>query len=151
MNKKNFILIAVVLAMVGVYIAFFTDWFQPKVIQLSHTSRPMMNRLGQTSTALTFGLGDYYELTDVKVVPFAEWQSDKNVQPLWHLISDGSDSINRFTYGERIPGMDPAVEGMRPEPLKPGVEYLLLVAAGKAKGQHPFHVGSLPTGVSTNK
>jgi len=151
MNKKNFILIGLVLAMAIGYVVFFTDLFAPKIIQISHTNRPLPGRGGQTVARLMFSLGQDYELTDIKVVPLAEWQTDKSTQPLWHLTSDGSDFINRFTYGENIPGMDPYVEGMRPQPLKPGVKYLLLVTAGKARGQHEFQVGNSPADVSTNK
>src|SRR4051812_16605737 len=103
--KKNLFLIAIVLAFAAVYIVFFTDWLKPKTILISHTSRT----LGRAASAapMMFGLDQEYELTDVKVVPLTAWQTNKNVQPIWHLVSDGSDSISHFVYGETIGGMDP--------------------------------------------
>src|SRR5581483_5759364 len=128
-------------------------WFRSNhVIQISHTTRPERTRTGESAPRLMFSLGQDYELTEVKVVPLAGWQNNPQTAPLWHLVSDqGSDDINRFAYGEKISGMDPAVEGAMPEPLQPGVKYLLLVTAGKDKGQHPFQIGGSPADVSTNK
>jgi hypothetical protein len=129
----------------GVYIFFFTGWFQPKSIQISHTSRPAVaaGRYGPAVSRLAFGLDADYELTEVKVVPLAEWQTNKIVQPLWHLVSDeGSDDINHFFYGENIAGMDPAIDGSTPQPLRSGVTYRIFVAAGKTKGWHDFQTGA---------
>jgi hypothetical protein len=152
--KKNLFLIGIVLVLAAVYVIYFTDWFRPKMIQLSHTVRPInaAGRFGPAVSRLTFGLDNDYELTEVKVVPFAEWQTNKDAQPLWHLVSDeGSDDINHFFYGENISGMDSAVEGAKPQPLQPGVKYLLLIAAGRAKGQHEFLIGNSSADISTNK
>jgi hypothetical protein len=154
MNKKNFILIAIVLVMAGIYAIYFTDWFRPKTIQISHTSRPARTgaRTGAVANPMIFGLGDYYSLTEIKVIPLAALQTDKLAQPVWHLVSDsGSDDVDNFFYGQKINGMDPAVEGARPEPLQPGVTYRLFVAAGKARGQHDFHIGVAPANTATNR
>ena len=130
----------------AVYVVCFTNWFRPKTIQISKTSRPVrFARSGQATTRLIFGLGDYYSLTEIKVVPLAALQTNKLAQPVWHLVSDeGSDDVNLFSYGENINGMDPAVEGARPEPLQPGVTYRLFVAAGKIRGQLDFQLGAPP-------
>jgi hypothetical protein len=153
MNKKNLILIGIVLVLAGVYAVYFTDWFQPKTIHISQTSRPVRSaRTGSAATQLIFGLGDYYSLTEIKVVPLAALQTDKLAQPVWHLVSDsGSDDVNLFSYGQRINGMDPAVEGARPDPLQPGVIYRLFVTAGKVRGQHDFHIGAAPANTATNR
>lgn len=153
MNKKNYILIAIVLVLAGVYAVFFTGWFRSKPIIISHTNRPIRSaRTGAPTTRLIFSLGDYYSLTEIKVVPLAALESNKLAQPVWHLVSDeGSDDVNLFSYGEKINGMDPAVEGTRPEPLQPSVTYRLFVAAGKIKGQHDFHIGSAPANTATNR
>ena len=147
MNKKSFILIAIALVLAGVYAVYFTDWFRSRPIIISHTNRPIRSaRTGAPATRLIFSLGNYYSLTEIKVVPLAALESDKLAQPVWHLVSDeGSDDVNLFSYGEKINGMDPAVEGARPEPLQPGVTYRLFVTAGKMKGQHDFHIGPAPT------
>ena len=154
MNKKNYILVAIVLVLAGFYVIHFTDWFRPKTIHISHTSRSMRPG-GQTDAAnnlVFFGLDGDYSLTEVKVVPLAALQTNKLAQPIWHLVSDeGSDDVNQFFYGERIQGMDPSVEGSRPEPLQPGVIYRLIVTAGKVKGQHDFQLGAPPVSTATNK
>jgi hypothetical protein len=144
MSRKNFILIALVLAFAGVYVVCFTTWFRAKTIQISHTSRPVRSaRSGPAATGLSFALGDYYELTEVKVVPLAALQSDSHARPVWHLVSDsGSDDVNHFSYGENISGMDSAVEGSQAEPLESGVTYRIFVTAGHAKGQHDFQIGA---------
>jgi len=146
MNKKNIILIGLVIVLAGIYAVFFTDWFKPKVIHISHTSRlARTGRTGATAIPITFGLGEDYSLTEVEVVPLAALQTNKLAQPVWHLVSDeGSDDVNQFSYGEKINGMDSAVAGSQPEPLQSGITYRLIVTAGKAKGQHDFQLGAPP-------
>ena len=143
--KKNLILISGVLVLALVYVIFFTDWFKPKIIQISHTVRPGMGRDDAAPPALAFGLDNEYELTEIKVVRITGLQNDKDPLPLWHLVSDGSDPINHFRYGENIPGMDPAVDGAKPSALEPGVTYRLFITAGKAKGQHDFQARVVAT------
>jgi hypothetical protein len=152
MNRKNVILIAVVLALAGVYVIYFTDWFRQKTMHISQTSRLVrFARTGETTGRIFFGLGDYYSLTEIKVVPLAALQTNKFAEPVWHLVSDeGSDDVRQFTYGQKINGMDPAVAGARPEPLQPGVTYRLFVAAGKVRGQHDFELGPAPASTATN-
>jgi hypothetical protein len=140
--KKNLVLIAVVLAMAAVYVVFFTDWFQSTPIQISHTSRAVGRNRDSGEKPVLFGLDQEYELTEIKVVSLIEWQTNKNAQPLWHLASDGSDTIQHFSYGENINGMDPVVAGSRAKPLEPGVTYRIFITAGKARGQHDFTSGA---------
>jgi hypothetical protein len=151
MNKKNFFLVGLVLVLAGVYAVCFTDWFRSRPIQISYTSRPVLRRGSEPlANPLRFGLGDYYSLTEVKVVPLAALQTNKLTQPVWHLVSDsGSDDVNQFIYGQTISGMDSAVAGARPEPLQPGVNYRIFITAGKAKGQHDFHIGPAPANTAT--
>ena len=97
-------------------------------------------------------LNDYYELTEIKVVPLAAFQTNKLAQPVWHLVGDpSSDAINRFFYGDKLDGMAPAVEGSRPEPLQPGITYRIFITADSHKGSHDFHLGNSPVGESTNQ
>ena len=148
MNKKNFILIAIALLLTGVYVVYFTDWFKPKTIHISHTVRPGRsgNRPGEAAAPLlAFGLGGDYELTEIKVVPLAALQANPLAQPVWHLVSD-SNSVptSHFTYGQGIRGMKPEVPGVRPQPLQPNVTYRLLVQAGSLKGRHDFQTVAKP-------
>jgi hypothetical protein len=148
MGKKNVFLISSVVVLLGVYVIFFTHWFKPRVMLIGHTGRP---EPGSGSVHMTFSLGDYYELTDVKVVRLDDFKKNPDTPPLWHLVSDeGSDSINVFSYGENIGGMDPAVSGAEPGPLQPGVRYRLLVTAGSVKAQHDFYFGTPPANASNN-
>jgi hypothetical protein len=140
------ILIAVALVLAGVYAVYFTDRFKPKIIQISHTSRPMRLALrpGQKNNPATipiiFGFGHEYRFNDIKVVSVAALETNKDELPVWHLTSDSNSvPLKLFFYGQHIPGMKPAVPGMRPEPLQPGVTYRLFVKSGSATGQHDFH------------
>ena len=154
MGKKQWFLCSVAIVLAGLYICFFTDWFKPTIIHISHTARPMQSRSSRSATtvALVFGLDRYYRLTDVKVVPLAEWQTDQSVLPLWHLISDPKSRLTKFFfYGENIRGMKPAVPGVHPKPLETNVVYRLFVSAGSAKGQHDFQIGGKSPTVSTNQ
>ena len=175
MNKKNFFLIGLVLLMAGIYVVYFSGWFRTRSIIIDHTSRPVSTRaagqlggryggrLGARAGARTgaptaptfsliFGLDDYYELTEIKVVPLAALQTNPMTPPVWHLVGEpSSDSIKSFTYAQPIEGMVPAISGLQPEPLETGVIYRLFVTDGKFKGQHDFHLGAAPANTSTNK
>jgi len=165
MNKKNFFLVGLVLVLAVVYAVYFTDWFRPKTIHISHTSRPLRTfraaragragRAGQSDAATTqliFNLDDDYELTELKVVSLAALQTNKLAQPVWHLVGDpSSDSIKNFLYGQNIPGMNPAVAGSQAEPLQPGATYRMFITAGKISGQHDIQIGAAPANTATNR
>jgi len=137
----------VLIALAGVYIFYFTDWFKPKIIHISHTSRAIRmrflnnNATKPETTPITFGLEPQCQPTEIKVVPLAAWLTNQNVLPVWHLIADSNSvPIKIFVYGQRIRGLKPEVPGAHAEPLQPDVTYRLFVTAGKAKGQHDFEV-----------
>jgi len=134
----------VLIGLAGVYIFYFTDWFKPKIIHISHTIRSRFgnNVAGNSATVpITFSLEPQCKPTEIKVVPLAAWQTNQNVLPVWHLIaSSNSVPIKLFAYGQHIRGMKPEVPDSRPELLQPDVTYRLFVTAGSAKGQHDFEV-----------
>ncbi len=100
---------------------------------------------------MTFGLDRYYRLTDVKVVPLAEWQTNHSVLPLWHLVSDSKSAPTKFFfYGQDIDGMKPFLPGTQPKPLETNVVYRLFLSAGSVNGQHDFQIGGKPPTASTN-
>jgi hypothetical protein len=145
MTRKNWVLITVVLVLAGVYAFYFTNWFKPKIIQISHTSRAIRRRFrfnekdDASTLPVTFGFDQSYKLTEIKVVPLAAWQTNKNALPIWHLISDSNSvPVGNFTYGQNIRGMKPEVAGAHATPLQPNVTYHLFVKAGSAIGQHDF-------------
>jgi hypothetical protein len=146
MTKRNWVLISLALALAGVYIFCFTDWFKTKTIHITSTNARVNRviRAGNSATIpVIFKFERPYELTELKVVDLDDFQTNKLAEPLWHLVSDsGSDDVDQFFYGGNIDGMDPAVEGARPEPLQPGVTYRLFVTAGKIKGWHDFKAKS---------
>ncbi|HVU26598.1 MAG TPA: hypothetical protein VHG71_02545 [Verrucomicrobiae bacterium] len=154
MEKKQWLLIVAVIALAGIYIFFFTDWFRHKNIQIHYANRPQRVRSREgiiTVPNLTFGFDKVFRLTEVKVVPLAAFQTNQDVAPLWHLISvSNSVPVERFFYGQGIRGMKPAIAGARAELLESNVVYRLLVAAGSLKGWHDFQLGNSPV-ESTNQ
>lgn len=146
MAKKRPILIGVALVLIILFIHYFIGWFKPKIIQISHTERPMMSRSRGAVPMILFSFdGKAYRLSDIEVVPLAEWQTNRSVAPLWHLTANSrSRPLEFFAYGENIPGMNPAVPGARPEPLAANVIYRLFARAGSAKGQCDFQLGGGP-------
>jgi hypothetical protein len=164
--KKNWLLIIVAVILAIVYAVYFTDWFQPKIIHITsangrvartvrtvRASNPslfaMLGNLinasanandDSTTVPVIFKLGRPYKLKDLKVVALAEWQTNKNCLPLWHLVAAANSvAITRpFYYGDNLRGMKPEVPGLRARPLQPGVTYRIFVTDGSAKGQHDF-------------
>jgi hypothetical protein len=154
MTKKSWILVGCALVLAVTYACFFTDWFKPATIQISHTARPLPSRSSRSAmtVAVAFGLDRDYRLTEVKIVPLAEWQTNQSVLPLWHLVSDPRSAPTRFfSYGQNIDGMKPAMPGTKPKPLEMNVAYRLFVSAGSVKGRHDFEIGGKPTVTSTNQ
>ena len=92
-------------------------------------------RFGQVN----FTLGTPFRLTSLKVVSVTALESNKYALPVWELKSDSNSvPIKMFSYGERIRGMKPAIENIKPEPLEAGTTYRLIVEAGSLKAEHDF-------------
>ncbi len=147
MTKKNWLMTIVLVVLAVVYVFYFTDWFKPKIIQITHTSRAFGRRPGATADPamrpITFSLEPPSRITELKVVPLAAWQTNQNTLPLWHLVaSSNAAPVKIFVYGQRLRGLKPAIAGTRAEPLQPNVTYRLFLTAGKAKGQHDFEIKS---------
>lgn len=143
-------LVGFALALAITYAIFFTNRFKPTTIKIYHLTRPpgyaMQTRRNGPPPPITFGLEGPRLLTEIKVVPLAEWQTKHDVLPVWHLVSDSNpEAVQSFVYGQHLRGMKPAVPGAEPQPLQPNVAYRLFVTAGRARGQHDFKIGgSLP-------
>ena len=143
MTKKNWLLVAVAVALAVVYVVFFTDWFKPATVQIFHTNRTPRGRFrpADAMPGLIFGLNRQLQLTDIKVVMLSTLQTNKNALPFWHLVSDSNSvPVKSFFYGQHIRGLKPAVAGVRPQPLETNVTYRLFVEAGKIKGEHDFEL-----------
>lgn len=152
MSKKEYILVGLAVALVGVYVVFFSDWFQPKFIRIEHTVRPsreawsgavrQVEAGAGSAGSVTFVLRRNYRLTGIRVFVAGEIRTNKHAHPVWHLVSrEGSAPAGGFAYGFPLPGMAPAVAGAEPDALQPGVEYRLLVEAGPLRGTNDFKLG----------
>ncbi len=145
MTRKELWMVILALGLGVIYVVFFTDLFSKKSIQiipLIRTGRASaIPRDGDAPAVfpVAFKLNGSYRLKSVKVVSASEYQTNKHALPLWHMVSDSnSPPQDSVLYGSRIPGMKPSVPRSRPRPLEPGVSYLLLIDAGKLKGQTNF-------------
>lgn len=130
-----------VFVLLAVYAIFFTNWFQPKTVEIFHTIRNERSHQarGTALPGLMFGLSQKLRLTDIEVVPQADYESNPKVLPLWHMVSDSNSvPVKSFFYGQRIRGLKPAVPGSRARPLATNVTYRLTVHAGKIEGVHEF-------------
>jgi hypothetical protein len=142
MDKKNTLLVIALLALVSIYVVFFTDWFKPRVINLFYTTRPIEHfRARRDLPYILFGLEGRYRLTEIKIVSVDDLQKHPGAPPVWHLISDSNSvPIKMFTYGEHIHGMRPKFGGAEPQDLQTNETYRLFVTAGGAHGQMDFQL-----------
>jgi len=141
--KKNWILLVILAVMAVIYVHFFTDWFKPKTLQIYHITREPNQRFlrGQALSSLRFVLDQPTKLTEIELVSLAEYETNRNVLPLWHLVSpSNSVPVKTFYYGQYLRGLKAAVPGSRAQPLTNDVTYRLIVTAGSAKGQHDFKI-----------
>lgn len=148
MPKKQLVLLIVALLLLGAYVYYFTDWFASENIQIVHTLRPfspskrMRGRTVERNPAVntvSFALDRKCRLTELKVIPVADLETNKYAHPIWHLVSESNSvPVKAFVYGSYIRGMHPKVRGAQPDPLEPNVNYRLLIDAGDLKGQYDF-------------
>ena len=156
MTKNGYVLLTVALLLGAAYAYFFTDLFHREQIQIIPQIRPgrpsNVSRSGDIPPTypVSFLFDRKYELTSLKVVPAQEFATNKYVTPTWYLVSD-SNSVptKNVIYGLMPKGMKPAVARMRPEPLQPNMPYLLLIEAGRIKGQTNFFTKEMMTTAST--
>lgn len=146
MTPKAKLLLACALVLGVIYVIIFTNLFRKEQMQIivkltpgraSAIPRP---RDSAPVYPVAFRLNRRYRLKSVKVVNTAEYATNKHVLPLWHMVSD-SNSTPQLTivYGApKIPGMRSAVPRAKPQPLEAGVQYTLLVDAGKLKAETNF-------------
>lgn len=142
MKKKDTWLIAILVLLVAIYVCFFTSLFKPKTLKIGYTTRPMRYfRARRQLPDILFLLGNPSRLTEIKVVPLADFKTNPEAPPIWHLISDSNSvPMQRFAYGQRIRGMRPAIRGEEPEDLETNVTYRLFVNAGGTKGWEDFQI-----------
>ena len=123
------------------------DWFASEDIQIHHRSRPtragFFRRTKPQAKPATdpvfFAFDRKLKLTSLKVIPVSEIETNRYPHPIWHLVSDSNSvPVSEWAYAVPIRGMRPAVKGATPDPLAPGVNYRLIIEAGKLKAEHDF-------------
>ena len=155
MTKKNWLPVVLLIVLAAVYIIWFTDWFKPKTIRIFSTIRQVHSRRHGTVTepALIFGLEPaQIQLTEVKVVPLADFKKDSATVPIWHLVSDSNSvPVKNFIYGRGIRGMRPWISGAEPGLLDSNTVYRIIIKAGKAKGEKDFQMSGTPAENTTEE
>jgi hypothetical protein len=150
MTKSTIVLVLILLVMGGLYVYKFTDFFEPKNIQILAQVRPSRavqpGAPGYTATyPVSFAFEQKFQLTEIKVVSVEDEATNKYPHAAWHLISDSNSvPIKAIVYGQWVRGMKPKVPHGRPDPLDPDVKYRLYVAAGKYKGHIDFKTVEVP-------
>ncbi len=148
MTKKNWLPVVLLIALAAVYLIWFTDWFKPKTIRIFSTIRQVHNRRHRNATepALIFGLEPaMIELTEIKVVPLADFKKNPETLPLWHLVSDSNSvPVKNFIYGYGIRGMRSSIGGAEPGQLDSNTVYRIFIKAGNAKGEKDFQMSGTP-------
>ncbi len=148
MPKKQLVLLIVASLLLAAYAYYFTDWFASENIQIVHSLRPVSaskRARGKSPepnsavNAVSFALDRKCKLTEVRVVPLAEFTTNKYAHSAWHLVSESNSiPVKAFVYGAFIRGMHPKFKGAHADPLEPDVTYRLFVNAGDLKGEHDF-------------
>lgn len=90
---------------------------------------------------MSFVFSSKAKITDLKVVPVQELETNKYPHAVWHLISDtASEATKGIVYGDTVRGMKPKIPKTKAEPLEPQTKYRLFVEAGESRGQVDFEI-----------
>lgn len=147
--KREVMLVSAAVVLGGLYLCFFTNFFSgAKPLQVyaqvrfaatafNHQKAPKADDIEAMPISFTFD--GKYQLTELKVVNADEYKTNKYAHIMWHMISDrASVPTKGFLYGSKIQGMKPSIPRGKPDALQPDTNYLLLVTAGKQRGEVPF-------------
>jgi len=144
MNKKSAFQIVLLVVLLGVVICYWSALSKPPKIQIFYTlhgrraPRPADASANPPRLEVAFGMDQPYELTSIKVVPLVEWTTNKEAHPLWHLTANPHSSpVKAFLYGQNLEGME-SVSGANAETPATNVDYLLLIEAGRRRGECGF-------------
>ena len=74
MQKKEITLIAFLLVLGVLYVAFFTDWFRKKTLTIVPSARPERGIVAGTPLPVFFKLSRSCELTSLKVIPLQRYK-----------------------------------------------------------------------------
>jgi hypothetical protein len=144
LNKKTAFQIVLLMFLLGVAACYWSALSKPPKIQILYTlhgrraPRPADASANPPRLEVAFGMDQLYELTSIKVVPLAEWTTNKEAHPLWHLTAKThSPPVKAFLYGQDLEGME-SVSGASAEPLTTNADYLLLIEAGRRRDECNF-------------
>src|ERR1700685_2255256 len=98
MTKKDIWLSAILVALVAIYVCFFTNLFKHKAIRIFYTTNQARAfRAKKGVPYVMFGMEGKFNLTEVKVVPLTDFQNNSETPPIWHLVSDSNSlPVERF-------------------------------------------------------
>lgn len=142
MTKKNWVLILFTVVLAVVYVVWFADWWRAEPLRISHTNRDLRpgQPRGNALPSLKFAINGARRFKEIKVVPLAEYETNKETLAVWHLISDSNSvPLRSFFYGQPIGGMH-SYTGARVQALQTNVVYRMFLSTGKTSAQHDFEV-----------
>ena len=141
---------ALLLALLGLCLYINRGCFSKDGVQIYHrvASRPGagMSR-GRPSAAnpLIFGFSQPLQLTAVRVYQADDLLTNKYPAALWELVSKSNTiPLKLIEYGVPLRGLQPKSPEIRPEPLVPGVTYVLQVETKSQKAEHLFTASARP-------
>lgn len=140
MTRKFWWLLGLAVFLGGIYVYYFTEWVNTPQIQILKSDRPIRpTRVRSGVLPITFTLDGRYNITDIRVLSVGALATNENAKPLWHLVArPKSVPLKGFFYGQRIRGMELSPTNSRPQGLQAGVDYRVVVRAGRARGELDF-------------
>jgi hypothetical protein len=137
MNTRTITGISVVVVLTAAYLIFFVNWSTAPAegaFKLEPPRRPLRVAPGRPAPRppavypVTFIFNQSHAVKSIRVVSLLNSDLIATPTPIWHLVaSDQPVKMQTFNYGQRIPGMAPAVARARPEPLVADRPYQLIV------------------------
>lgn len=138
MQRKEYAWIIILLALAGIYIHFFTDWFAKKQLVVTPSRRPALGA-NATVESIVFTLNGEYQLKNLKVLELEDGKFNPHGHLIWHLVSDSNSAPTQIiVYGHHIHGMKQAPDNTAPEPLQPDIGYRIVVSANHLTGFADF-------------
>jgi len=127
MQRKEFTLIAVLLVLGGLYVRYFTHWFDHEKLEITASRRPSMDQ-NSAVESIIFTLNGQHSLKDLKVLQLTDdGKLDPHAHVLWHLVSASNPvPAQLIVYGHHVRGMKQAVDNPSPEALQPDVGYCVV-------------------------
>ena len=152
MEKKQRLLLLLVVPVLAVLLYLSRDWFATENIQIASTIRPnrlperQQKRLGPAVNARPYTVSFFFnrkcELKSVKVVKVHEFETNRFAHPLWELISDSNSvPVKTITYGVPVRRMRPPVKGAQADMLEQNVPYRLLLKTADQEASYDFTLG----------